>query len=56
MASRDRTKMRAGTMDPAGEWLTRKGARYARAALVTVGLVALAIGGLVAATIAFTDT
>jgi hypothetical protein len=54
MASRDRAKMRAGTMDPAGEALTRKGARYARAALVTVVLILLAIGGLVAALI-FTD-
>jgi hypothetical protein len=56
MASRDRAKMRAGTMDPAGEWPTRKGARYAKAALVVLVLFILAFGGLVAAMIAYTDS
>jgi hypothetical protein len=54
MAARDRAKMRAGTMDPAGEALTRKGARYAKAALGTVVLTVLAIVGLAAAVIGFT--
>jgi hypothetical protein len=48
MAARDRAKMRAGTMDPAGERLTAKGVRYARAALVTLVLALLAVAGLVA--------
>jgi hypothetical protein len=39
MASRDRAKMRAGTMDPAGERLTGKGARYAAASLVLIALI-----------------
>jgi hypothetical protein len=55
MASRDRAKMRAGTMDPAGERLTRKGARYAQAALATVVLAVLTFVGLAAAMIALTD-
>jgi hypothetical protein len=54
MASRDRAKMRAGTMDPAGEWLTAKGARYAKAALVMFVLLVLAIGGLAAFMSVFT--
>jgi hypothetical protein len=44
MASRDRAKMRAGTMDPRGEWLTRKGARYATGTLVLAALVLLGVG------------
>ena len=56
MSSRDRAKMRAGTMDPAGERLTAKGARYAKATLVMFVLLVLAVGGLVAAMIAFTNS
>jgi hypothetical protein len=56
MASRDRAKMRAGTMDPAGEGPARKAARYATAALAMLVLLALAVGGLIAYAILFTDT
>jgi hypothetical protein len=44
MASRDGAKMRAGTMDPEGDGPTRKGARYAVAALILSALV-LMVGG-----------
>ncbi len=47
MASRDRAKMRAGTMDPAGEAQTRKGGRYGTAALALCALVVLAVACLV---------
>lgn len=56
MASRDEAKMRAGTMDPAGERLTAKGARYAKAALATIVFLVLALGGLVVALVAITNT
>jgi hypothetical protein len=52
MASRDRAKMRAGTMDPAGEPLARKGVRYATAALVVSVLALLGVGCLVVTVIA----
>jgi hypothetical protein len=47
MASRDRAKMRAGTMDPAGEPLARKASRYGMAALIVCGLVLVGVGCLV---------
>jgi hypothetical protein len=56
LASRDRARMRAGTMDPAGEGPTRKAARYAVAALAMLALFVLAVGGLIAYAIFFTDT
>ncbi len=56
MAGRDRAKMDAGTMDPRGEGPTRRGARYARAALVVFALLVVALGALIGALIAFADS
>jgi hypothetical protein len=55
MASRDRAKMRAGTMDPAGESLARKGSRYGTAALVLCALVLLGVGCFVYAVVTASD-
>ena len=46
MASHDRAKMRAGTMDPTGEALTRKASRYGKAALVVCAMILLGAGCL----------
>jgi hypothetical protein len=56
LASRDRARMRAGTMDPAGEGPTRKAARYAEAAVVMFLMLMVAVGALITYAIFFTNT